>query len=289
MPKIISPVGFKQLLQSSQHVLPVDATWYLPNAGKSGFAEFKKQRIPNAVFLDIDKVKDVKSKYPHMMPGRNEFSRQVGALGIQNRDLLVFYDQIGNFSAPRAAWMFDVFRHKKVFLLDNFAKYVAEGGRVDTATVETATYLAPSEYVAGKAQDQVMSFEEVYGIVTDAAQASKYHILDARSAARFSGAAPEPRAGLPSGHTPFAVSTPASGVLGADKQFLSRDQLLEFFSERQVDNSKPVIVMCGTGVTACIVKSALDLSGLGQAGVKIYDGSWTEYAQRADKKYIVKS
>lgn len=70
----------------------------MPNVKKLGFDTFKASRIPNAIFVDIDKIKDDKSPYPHMLPNATQFQSQVSRLGIRNNDHLVMYDQIGNFS-----------------------------------------------------------------------------------------------------------------------------------------------------------------------------------------------
>ncbi|GMM38118.1 thiosulfate sulfurtransferase [Saccharomycopsis crataegensis] len=291
--KVITPSKLNSLLKtasSESRIVPVDATWYMPNQKKLGFDTFKASRIPNSIFIDIDKIKDEKSSYPHMLPSSDIFKYHVSKLGIRNNDHLVVYDQIGNFSAPRAAWMFEVFRHKNIYLLDNYQSYLKEKYDIDSSPIDKPSTYPESDYEMERTiLNDVVSFEEIYDIVSDPANSSKYHILDARSTGRYKGVDPEPRPGLTSGHAPHVISSPATEVLQpGDKTFLPKEDLIEFFNNRKVDNSKPIIVMCGTGVTACIIKSALEISGLGEKGIQVYDGSWTEYAQRADPKYIIK-
>lgn len=283
MPRIISPLQFKGLKPSkTSRIIPVDATWYLPTQNKLGFDQFKKQRIPGAIFMDIDTIKDNTLKLPHMLPTPSQFLEHVSALGLRPQDRLVFYDQVGNFSAPRAAWMFDVFNHKDVYLLDNYLAYVAAGLPVDKNPVTTNTTLTASDYSAPKLKENsVILFEEFFDIVTN--KRDQYTILDARSEGRFQGTAPEPRPGLPSGHAPGTQNVAAPTVLDENKQFLSPQRLRLIFQEKGV-GQKPIIVTCGTGVTACILKTALQIAGF--EDVRVFDGSWTEYASKVDPKYI---
>jgi thiosulfate/3-mercaptopyruvate sulfurtransferase len=68
------------------------------------------------------------------------------------------------------------------------------------------------------------------------------------------------------------------------KQFASGEELRRRFASAGVDIDKPIIAMCGSGVTACIL--ALSLHRLGQHDWKVYDGSWHEWAQRPEAPKI---
>lgn len=292
--KLISPVAFEKLKKTcNSRVVPIDATWYLPNVPKNGFDEFKKQRIPNAVFFDIDRIKEVDSVYPHMLPKLEMFNTEMGKLGIANNDILVVYDQNNNFSAPRAAWMLDVFHHQEVYLLDNLNKYLDLQFDLDKSPVEKESEYKPVSYSTNEGidlQNDVIDFDEYFKIINNEELASKYYLLDARPEGRYEGTVPEPRPGLTSGHAPFVKSTPALLAFdhSKDELFLDKSHLQEWFSSKGVDDSKPIIVSCGTGVSACIIKTALDIANLGSKGIKIYDGSWTEFASKVESKFIIK-
>jgi thiosulfate/3-mercaptopyruvate sulfurtransferase len=105
-------------------------------------------------------------------------------------------------------------------------------------------------------------------------------VLDARAAGRFTGATPEPRAGMRSGHIPGSENVPYTELLNADGTFRSIGDLKARFSKAGVDGSLPVITSCGSGVTACILTLGLRLAGLPEGAV--YDGSWTEWGGRSD-------
>ena len=88
-------------------------------------------------------------------------------------------------------------------------------------------------------------------------------------------------AGLSSGHIPYSFSIPISDLLDAkDKTLLPADKLLEVFQAKGVDPSIPIINSCGTGVTAAVIDAALTEAGYPLQGRRLYDGSWTEWAQR---------
>ncbi|HSJ76754.1 MAG TPA: rhodanese-like domain-containing protein, partial [Gemmatimonadales bacterium] len=104
---------------TSPRVRVVDGSWYLPGSGRSGLSEYAQGHIPGAVFLDLDEVSDQRSSLPHMLPRPDEFAARMGALGLDDGDDLVVYDGSGtNRSAARIWWMFRVFGHSRVAVLD---------------------------------------------------------------------------------------------------------------------------------------------------------------------------
>ncbi|CCE44713.1 uncharacterized protein CPAR2_405170 [Candida parapsilosis] len=147
---------------------------------------------------------------------------------------------------------------------------------------------------------EVIEYEELISILENN-DIKNYLILDARSHDRFTGEAPEPRPGLSSGHIPTSKNLPFTKLLNAetDNEFKTRSQIESILTQDlNIDLSKlghddgyypkGIIVMCGTGVTACILKLALENIVKVGVLVKLYDGSWTEWAMRAPDKYIVK-
>ena len=108
-------------------------------------------------------------------------------------------------------------------------------------------------------------------------------ILDARPGPRFRGEAPEPRPGLKSGHMPNATSAPAD-TLVENGQLKSPDVLKAQFAAAGIDLQKPIVTTCGSGVTAAILKLALEQAGA--TDVILYDGSWTEWASRPDTEIV---
>ena len=106
-----------------------------------------------------------------------------------------------------------------------------------------------------------------------------HQVLDARSAARFAGRAPEPRPGLRSGHMPGALNLPFDRLLGPDGAMRPPAELEAAFREAGLDLDRPVTTSCGSGVTAAILR--LGLAALGRDS-RLDDGSWAEWGGRQD-------
>lgn len=272
-------------INSEPRVIPLCASWFLPNDERKGMDVFRQQRIPRARFFDVDKVKDKHSPYPHMLPSAKTFAAAMSELGIRKEDTVVVYDskELGIFSAPRVGWTLRVFGHPKVHVLNNFKLWVEGGYPTESGefySIECSAYPIPKVNV----DEQVASFEEVKAMVMDHNKEGSegVQILDARGPGRFVGSAPEPREGLSSGHMPGAINIPFDAVLDPQtKAFLPKDELRKLFEAKGVDPERPIITSCGTGVTAVVIETALEEAGWGSPEKRqVYDGSWTEWAQR---------
>ncbi|KAI8623743.1 Rhodanese-like domain-containing protein [Xylariaceae sp. FL1651] len=273
-------------ISTDPRVIPLCAAWFLPNDSRSGIEAFREKRIPKARFFDLDKVKDKHSPYPHMLPTAKQFAQAMSELGIRKDDTVVVYDtqELGIFSAPRVGWTLRVFGHPKVHILNNFKLWVEEGYPTESGnlySVECNPYPIPKVD-----EGKIASYEEVREIALDSNKEGSegVQIIDARPHGRFTGEAPEPREGLSSGHIPGSINIAFSEVLDpTTKAFLPKDQLRKVFEEKGVDPSKPIISSCGTGVTAVVIETALEEAGYGSVDSrKVYDGSWTEWAQRVE-------
>jgi thiosulfate/3-mercaptopyruvate sulfurtransferase len=213
-----------------------------------------------------------------MLPTSTDFAKAMSGLGIRRDDTVVVYDshELGIFSAPRVAWTMKVFGHNSVHILNNFKLWVEEGYPTESGefyNVDTCVYPIPDFD-----DTKLIEFEEIKEVVGDHNKEGSegVQILDARPKGRWSGADPEPRPGLESGHMPGSVSVPFSEVLDpATKNILPKDKLKEIFSKKGVDPKKPIISTCGTGVTAAIIDAALSEAGYPEEGRRLYDGSWT--------------
>ena len=234
-------------------------------------ARYLERHIPAAVFFDIEEFSDHSTSLPHMLPDADAFSRSVSQLGVGDGMTIVVYEQEGVFSAPRAWWMFRTFGAKDVFVLDGGLRGWIEGGfPVESGVVETI----PRRFQARFDANAVVGFAELQRGIREGAQ-----ILDARSAGRFSGSAPEPREGISSGHMPGATSVPFTELL-ADGRLKSAEEIRKIYSAKAVDIARPITTTCGSGVTAAVLALGLEVAGARQ--VRLYDGSWAEYAQRPE-------
>jgi thiosulfate/3-mercaptopyruvate sulfurtransferase len=246
----------------------VDSSFYLPGRGRFPAQEYLAQHIPGAIRFDIDAISDQTSSLPHMMPSPADFERHIRALGIKNDDHVVIYDSNPMFGCGRAWWMFSAFGHQRASVLDGgLPKWIREGRPV----TNVPTRRDPSNFVARADKTLVVSIDQVVSAIDDNVQ-----IVDARAAPRFAGLAPEPRPGLRLGHMPGAVNFPFSDMIdGTTGCMRSGEEIRELITATGIDPSKPVIVSCGSGVTACVV--ALGLRLIGANDIAVYDGSWAEW------------
>lgn len=255
-------------------VIILDASWHLPTVDRDAKAEFQQRHIPNARFFDIDDASDRASALPHMLPSPDGFADYVSALGIGNDSHVVVYDSYGLFSAARVWWMFRVFGHDNVSILNGgLPKWETETRPLTDAPTASSQH----PFNAVFRPKMVQSIDDIQDNLTH----GQRKILDARSLARFRGEAAEPRPGIRSGHIPGSACLPFDQLLDpASKTLLPAETIEQLFDGAGIDNQMAVTCSCGTGVTACAL--ALGLHLIGNDDVAVYDGSWTEWGGRSD-------
>ena len=270
---LISTAELAEALDSPSLVL-FDATKYLPTDGLDGEAEFRRAHIPGARYFDVDLIADDATTLPHMVPTPGRFEALAGGLGVSNDSFVVFYDQKGIYSAPRGWWLLGLFGHRRVAVLD--------GGLPKWQREHRPVAAGDPSLPAGVPYRADLRARRLHGIgdMIDNLATGDALVLDARAAARFHGAAPEPRPGVRGGHIPGSRNLPFADLLGSDGTMLPADALRARFAAAGVDGSRPVVTSCGTGLTAAVLTLGLAVAGLPQGA--LYDGSWTEWGGRAD-------
>jgi thiosulfate/3-mercaptopyruvate sulfurtransferase len=249
-----------------------DGSFYLPAQKRDADAEYLAQHIPGAVRFDVDHIADTNSSLPHMLPAPEQFAEQVSALGLGSDCRIIAYDGMGLMSAARVWWMFRVFGHDNVAVLDGgLPKWLSENRPVASGPAKPKPRLFMSHF----RPEMVRDWRDML-----AASNAGSQIIDARSAGRFAGTEPEARAGLRSGHIPGASSLPFNTLLNADQTVLSPADLDKRFRDAGINPTQPIIASCGSGVTACVL--ALGLYEIGAPDAAVYDGSWTEWGGRED-------
>lgn len=244
-----------------------------PENKNPGNAGYYTKQIPKARYFDLNNVfSDKENPLPHMLPDPASFQKECRHLGISADSHIVVYDNTGVYMSPRVWWMFKVMGHRNVSVLNGgMPLWVKKGLPVEAFKIRKYKI---GDFLAVFNPKAVSKAEHVLENI----QSERALVMDARSAGRFKGTEPEPRAGLPSGHIPKSVNLPFTEVLHEGK-FKPREKLKEIFKSLNPENN-PVIFTCGSGVTACILYLANELAG--KIEKSVFDGSWTEWVHHKD-------
>ncbi|MCG8709437.1 3-mercaptopyruvate sulfurtransferase [Brenneria sp. 4F2] len=235
-------------------------------------AEYRAGHLPGAVFFDIETLSDHRTDLPHMMPDSDDFALAMGKLGVSDRQHIVIYDEGNLFSAPRAWWMLHTCGVKRISILSGgLAGWKSQNLPLEQGNVERAA----QSFIARMDMSAIRQCDDVLAISRNGSA----QIIDARPAPRFKGEVDEPRPGLHRGHIPGSLNVPW-GDLVVNGALKPHDELEAILRKQGVDLTQPLIVGCGSGVTAAVVVLALTM--LNVRNVTLYDGSWSEWAGRDD-------
>ncbi|KAI9927232.1 hypothetical protein ASPWEDRAFT_121910 [Aspergillus wentii DTO 134E9] len=278
---IISPSEYHEAIQNpSARIIPVAA-------GRAALhtEAFRERHLPGSVFFDMDVISDTTSPYPQMLPSASHFAASIGNLGIHPDDVIVVYDafHVGIYSAPRVAYTFRLFGHARVHVLNNFRQYAQLGFPIETGDMQPRPKTEYPLHVGDSSR--VIAFDELKSLIQN--QLEEIQIIDARIPGRFKGVESEAKAGLSSGHMPGAINIPLAAMLDESDAILPTERLREIFERAGVDGRKPTITSCNSGVTAAVLDLVMAEIGMNVPSKRIYDGSWTEWAQRVDEDGLI--
>lgn len=250
------------------NLVVIDASSHLLDAGRNAREEFEYSHIPGARFLDLETLKDPDSPVPAALPTAEQFAARMEAIGVNDGDRLVIYDDSAVKTSARAWFICRMHGIEQVAILDGgAAKWRAEGRPLEKGPSATEG----GSFTPRHGPGAVRSKADVLAIVANDAE----QLLDARGAGRFTGAEAEPRPGMPSGHIPGSRNLPFGRMLKPDGTFRDEAGLRAAFAEAGIDLDRPVVTTCGSGVTAAVLLFAMHL--LGKDDVALYDGSWSEW------------
>ena len=209
---------------NNNNIIILDCSWHLPNTNRSGEKEFLSERIPGAIFFNIDDISDPKSPYPHMIPNEKEFSLKVGNLGISNDHHIIAYDTLGIFSSARVYWMFKQYGHRRISILNGGLKY----WKLKNKKLETSnpTKKERTSYNAKLDRSKIKKFEDIKKNL----EHKKFKLIDARPSGRFNGIDPEPRVEIQSGSIKNSFNIPFTEVIDQTTGcFKDKEELKKIF------------------------------------------------------------
>jgi thiosulfate/3-mercaptopyruvate sulfurtransferase len=237
-----------------------------PDWGRERYAA---GHIPSALYADLNR--DLSGPVGpgtgrHPLPTAAEFARTLGRWGLSSASEVVCYDQGNGAFASRLWWMLRAVGHASVRVLDGgYAAWLAAALPEQTAAPTAVPHdVTPREFAG------VVSTSEVIAGL----HAGSIRLIDARGADRFAGQNEtiDPVAG----HVPGAWNHPFAGNLGDDGRFRDGAALRAAWQPLIAGHERAdLVMMCGSGVTACHNLLALSMAGVN--GAKLYAGSFSEW------------
>jgi thiosulfate/3-mercaptopyruvate sulfurtransferase len=253
---------------SRTDVVVVDCRFSLADPG-AGEHAWLQGHIPGAVYAHLDRDLSDLTRHGegrHPLPEAEAFCGALSRWGIESTDQVVAYDTAdGSLAAARLWWMLKLLGHEKVAVLDGgYTRWTTLGLPVESRVKRRAA----SRYAGSFDRGRIATAEDVLTRLDE----SPGWLIDARSPERFRGES-EPfdkRAG----HIPGAVNRPLGKNFASDGSLRRPADLATEFRSI-IDGRAPdqVVLMCGSGVSACQNLLAMERAGL--TGARIYAGSWS--------------
>ena len=254
---------------NNRRLVILDCSWHMSQEKRYSKKEYETMHIKNAYFFDIDKISDIKTNLPHMLPSQSKFEKKVRSFGINQNSLIAAYDVKGIFSSPRVWWMFKYFGHNNIFVLNGgLKKWLKEKKPV----TNKKTYFKKGNFISQLSKEFLVTKNEVL----ESINRKNSLTFDARHKDRFNGKVKEPRKGLRSGHIPGSKNIFWGNLINRKGTLVSKKKINNLFNKFPIKNKK-IITSCGSGITACILSLSL-LHGP-KIQTSVYDGSWAEWGQ----------
>ena len=236
--------------------------------------QYEAGHIPGAVGLNWQT--QLQDQVRRDILDKQAFEQLMSASGISPGDTVVLYGDNNNWFAAYAFWLFRIYGHKDVRLMNGGRnKWLNESDK--SLTVEP-TRVTPTSY---RAKEPDLTLRARVTDVIRAVESKTQNLIDVRSPDEFTGKVLAPpgltETAQRAGHIPGARSVPWSSAVTADGSFKPAEELADIYLKKAgVDPGKETIAYCRIGERSSHTWFVLRYL-LGLDGVKNYDGSWTEY------------
>ncbi|KAK7504163.1 hypothetical protein BaRGS_00004467 [Batillaria attramentaria] len=244
-----------------------------------GYKEFYQQsHIPESLHISIHKLCPPSNASLHKfpVPDSNRFQDVVESLGICNSTHVITYDRSDTKFALKIWWLFRLFGHNRVSVLDGgFKKWLTDGFEVTVDEPKVQRSLFRPAFNPELLQD--------YDDMVKHVALKSHQLVDARPPDWYKGSGERPL-DVVGGHIPGAKNIPYAALFNEDGTFKSQHELKKVFDAGNVDLGRPIVASCQTAMTACGLAAAACI--LGKETVPIYNGSFLEWSQRAEPHQI---
>ncbi|WP_348633475.1 sulfurtransferase [Mesobacillus selenatarsenatis] len=229
---------------------------------------YEHSHIPGAVYFDLEK--DLSGKVGehggrHPLPALSQFKERLQNAGITNESLIVVYDGKEGAFASRMWWLLKYVGHEKVYILNGGIVAWEKSGY---PTEDSVPHYQQTNYIIQENKEMLASFEEVKDLALKGTGSAA--LIDSRESRRYLGIE-EPIDRVP-GHIPTAINKP--WMEGFENGFYKPcDEQKKRFED--LDPNQPIIVYCGSGVTA--TPNFIALKEAGFKNVRLYAGSYSDW------------
>lgn len=235
-----------------------------PDQVQNYTADYLSGHIPHATFFDLDKCVQGTTLIPRELPELNCLTNYIRNLGVWPDTHVIVYARTSAYKAFRTWWLFRLYGHKQVSVLDGgLRKWTTDGFNINPI-IQT---IQRSDITMTLDRSLMRTYEDMVANVLS----QREQVIDARS--------PNVIAGTPNGGMiPGANFVPYSELFNTDGTMKSASALRALFENGGVDLSRPMVVYCTSGMTATAVAGAAHILG---KDIPVYYGSWIEWSQRA--------
>ncbi|MFK7829248.1 MAG: sulfurtransferase [Congregibacter sp.] len=232
-----------------------------------GRKSYSEGHIPGAFYLDLERDMSAPRERHggrHPLPASTDFAGKLAAMGIDRDTTVLLYDDSRFVFAARCWWMMRALGFRTPLLLNGGYSAWLEAGGVPQLSAPSAVPYAVADVPA-----QWPMCCDRHQLV--ALQAEGACLVDAREAVRYRGEH-EPIDPV-AGHIPGAQNLPWQGLSGENGKLLEVSVLQSSWGE--LADARPLIVYCGSGVSACV--NIFSLAVIGREDVWLYGGSWSDW------------
>ncbi|MDW7977260.1 MAG: sulfurtransferase [Candidatus Caldarchaeum sp.] len=235
---------------------------------------YEQGHIPGALLIDWRK--DMNKQNSRDIIDAEEFERLMSGLGVSNDTHVVLYGDYNNWFATFAFWVFEMYGHKKLQLLNGGRKkWIDSGGELSKELPKPK----PSTYKVQKTDSSSRILLDE--LMREKIGSTSLVLVDVRSPAEFKGEITAPpeypnEHAQRGGHIPGAINIPWGMAIKEDGTFKPFDELQKLYGSKGVDPDKDVVAYCRIGERASVTWFVLKHL-LGYKRVRVYDGSWTEW------------
>ena len=239
-----------------------------------GKEKYLESHIPGAVFMDVSQdLSGPNSKHGgrHPLPPRKAVIDKMKAFGIHEQTVMVAYDGGEGAFAGRFLWLAQLYGYERVYVLNGGLRAWLEKGYPVTKDIPE---LASTDYEPEETKDIAVSYSEVKEWTDN----NRYgYLIDSREANRYKGIY-EP-IDKKAGHIPGAINLVWTDNF-SNGYYLPVKALEQRFE--QLNKNEPIILYCGSGITA--TPNYIALKEAGFTNVKIYAGSFSDWISYSENK-----